>query len=203
MDLAARADEDPLAVPGEEVWLGRFVGPGAHCRSGGCGHRRPGPWAAGDRLAAAQSAAEAPAAASAIPAISAVVTAVETPELAGGTAVGGPAPMAPELVEAHVLRFQLTVELPEVLVVRPPHVVCELVDQGVDQVVVRPEALQAVGAESEHDHLSGVLVVAQKVHIWRAPFRHPLLCLQRAHLCEDAHLKASRLHDIDDAGVGR
>mmetsp|Transcript_44182 Transcript_44182/g.117011 ORF Transcript_44182/g.117011 Transcript_44182/m.117011 type:complete len:239 (-) Transcript_44182:99-815(-) len=74
-------------------------------------------------------------------------------------------------------------------------------DEGVDEIVIRPEALQTVRAELQHDHLACILIVPKEIHVRSAPLRHSVLCLLWTHLCEDANLEPVVLHNLDDARI--
>merc|ERR1719453_2465113 len=109
--------------------------------------------------------------------------------------------MAPKTMELHVLSLELTEKLPKVLVMWAPNVVRDLVDQGIDEVVIWPEALQAISSQSEDNHLARILVVSKKVHAWSAFLRHAFLGFNWTHFCESTNFELSGLHDFNDAWV--
>mmetsp|Transcript_47575 Transcript_47575/g.132272 ORF Transcript_47575/g.132272 Transcript_47575/m.132272 type:complete len:323 (+) Transcript_47575:651-1619(+) len=211
MDLAAGAHDGPAAVPGEEVRQACRPGAGLEGHPGRRSRRLRGLLEPGLRgrcsaclgvpgvIAFRDRPEHMPKAGSSRRLL--LVAVHKALELGRCVAVRGVATVAPEAVEPHVLRLQLSVQLPEVVVVRAPHIVGQLVDQCVYEVVVWPEALQVVGPKPQHNHLAGVLVIPEEVHVRSPALGHPLLGFGGAHLCQDPDLELARLHDVDDPRV--
>merc|ERR1719247_1835630 len=111
--------------------------------------------------------------------------------------------MAPESVELHVLGLHLAKELPKIMIVWPPDVVSHFVYQCVDEIMIWPKAFRVVRSQLKDNHLTSILVIPKEIHVWIALVFHSLFCLLWTHLCKDADLKVSSLHQFYNAWVGR
>jgi hypothetical protein len=105
-------------------------------------------------------------------------------------------------VVAQVVGLELREEVPEVLVVRPDHVVRQLVQQGLNQSRVRHEACEVRRAQPHVDACTVVGVVpketlALRVRLLRQAVVHWI------HLAQRAHHPLALPQDVQDARVAR